>query len=172
MPIDRRELPVYVEQPRGKWIVVSENKRAARFHKPDKDSVLMIKVDGGLITTGERADYIVAHPRIVDVIVELKGSDVSKAIQQIRATRLVWLTCEFAGKRHAALVVRGKGIHPNLQTNIEKWKREFRKTFRMKLIVETRNREYEFSEFLYPEAMHDLHDRTSEPTRRNQTNCC
>jgi hypothetical protein len=152
MPNDSREFPAYIHKLKGEWVVVSEHKRFARFRNAHNDSVLKIKVDGGLITSGERADYIVAHPEIVDVIVELKGSDVSKAIDQIRATRPVWLSCGFAGKQHAALVVRGKGIHPNLQTNIERWKREFRKTLKIKLIVETCNRDYEFTEFLLPES--------------------
>jgi FtsP/CotA-like multicopper oxidase with cupredoxin domain len=153
MPIDRRNLPSYIKKaPRGEWIVIEENKRAARFHNPDNGSVLVIHVDGGLITTGERADYIVAHPRTVDVIVELKGNDVGKAIRQIRATRPVWLRNELAGKRHAALVVRSQGIHPRTTASIDRWQREFRKTLKMKLVVETRNRDYEFAEFLLPEA--------------------
>jgi len=151
MPTDRGDLPDYVQTETGEWIVVSEHKRSARFHNRSKVPALKIKVDGGLITSGVRADYIVAHPT-VDVIVELKGSDVTKAIHQIRATRTVWLNCAFAGKNHAALVVRGKGIHPKEQTNYERWKREFRKTFKMKLKIETSNRDYEFGEFLLPEA--------------------
>jgi hypothetical protein len=152
MPTERRGLPSYIEKPKGEWIVVSENKRIARFHNPMGAAVLRVMVDGGMITSGERADYIVAHPKIVDVIVELKGSDVGKAISQIHKTRPVWARCEFAGSIHAALVVRGSGVHPTLQTNINKWKREFRNTFKMKLIVETKNRAYEFNEFLLPEA--------------------
>lgn len=148
MPIDRRDLPTYIRKPSGSWAVVEENKRSARFRNPDTAAVLVIHVDGGLITSGERADYIVAHPKIVDVIVELKGSDVTKAIRQLRATRAVWIRHELAGMKHGALVVRGPGMHPKLMTNIERWQREFRKTFKMKLLIETRNRDYDFTEFL------------------------
>lgn len=151
MPIDRRKLPGYIRRPPGEWIVVKENKRSARFRNPNNEPVLVIHVDGGLITEGERADYIVAHSRVVDVVVELKGSDVSKAIDQIRATRLVWILHEMAGKKLAALVVRGQGIHPKTTASVDRWQREFRKTFKMKLLVETRNRDYEFIEFLLPE---------------------
>jgi hypothetical protein len=154
MPTDRRNLPSYIQKPKGPWIVVKENNRSARLRRPDNETILVILVDGGLITSGERADYIVAHPRITDVIVELKGSDVSKAVRQIRATRPVWLRHEFAGKRFGALVVRGHGVHPKTTASIYRWQREFRKTFNMKLVVETRNRDYEFSEFLLPEASH------------------
>lgn len=148
MPSDRRKLPNFIQVPKGKWIVVEERKRRARFRRPDAEDILLVRIDGGLITEGERADFVVAHPKIIDVIVELKGSDVAKAIHQIRATRPVWSGCEWSGEKSAALVVRGKGIHPRLSTHIERWKREFRKTYRMKLLVETSNRDYEFSEFL------------------------
>jgi hypothetical protein len=149
MPSDRA-LPDYVQEPPGPWIVIKEHKRSARFRKPDVGRLLVVLVDTGLITFGERADYILAHPPIVDVIVELKGSDVSKAIRQIKATRPVWLCHELCGKKLGALVVRGQGIRPKTSARIEQWKREFRKAFKMKLVVETRNRDYEFLEFLVP----------------------
>ena len=153
MPIDLDRLPSYIRRaPRGDWIVIKENKRSARFRKSDKDTVLIIHVDGGLITSGERADYIIARLQTLDVIIELKGSDVGKAISQIKATRPVWLGHELAGKSQGALVVRGQGLHPKTTASIDRWQREFRKTFKMKLIVETRNRDYEFREFLLPEA--------------------
>jgi hypothetical protein len=152
MPIDPDKLPDYIKYaPRGEWIVVKENRRTARFHNSDNQAILVIHVDGGLITLGERADYIVAHTKVIDVIVELKGSDVPKAIRQIRATRPVWMCHELAGKKLAALVVRSQGIHPKTSASVDRWKREFRKTFKMKLVIETRNRNYEFSEFMLPE---------------------
>ena len=152
MPIDRHNLPGYIRKSAGEWAVVSENKRSARFRTPHDEEVLIIQVDGGLITEGERADYVIAHTRTVDVIVELKGSDTSKAIRQIRATRPVWMCHELAGKRLGALIVRGQGIHPKTSASIDRWQREFRKSFKMKLMIETRNRNYEFSEFLLPGA--------------------
>ncbi len=151
MPTDRESLPSYFQKPQGPWIVVKENKRSATFHRPDNELVLVVRVDGGLITSGERADYIVSLQKVVDVIVELKGSDVSKAICQIRATRPVWLAHRLAGKTLAALVVRGKGVNPKASASAVRWQREFRKTFKMMLLIETRNRNYEFSEFLLPE---------------------
>jgi hypothetical protein len=154
MPIDRRRLPVYIQVHQGEWIVIAEKRRSARFRNPDSGEVLVVHVDGGLISEGERADYIVAHPKIVDVIVELKGGDVSKAVQQIRTTHPVWARCEWAGQKHAALVVRGKGIHPKLLSRFERWQREFRKTLQLKLLIQTRNRDYEFSEFLLPAERH------------------
>lgn len=150
MPSDR-ELPGFVRRSPGPWTVIEENKRSARFQHRSSDIVLVIRVDDGLITEGERADYIISHARIVDVIVELKGSDTSRAIEQIEATRPIWLRHELCGEQLGALIVRGQGLHPKESARIERWKREFRKTLKMRLLVETRNRNYEFNEFVLPE---------------------
>jgi hypothetical protein len=110
--------------------------------------VLIVQVDGGMITSGVRADYVVACPKMVDVVVELKGSDVAQAIQQVRATIPVWQSHLLAGTIHAALIVRGQGIHPQTSLMTEKLAKRFRREFRVKLLIETRNRDYEFTEFL------------------------
>lgn len=148
---ERRKLPSYVEVLKREWVVVAENRRSARFHNPDGKDLYKVLVDGGMITEGERADYILAHRKVVDIVVELKGSDVSKAISQIRATLPVWRKSEWAGKTHGALVVRGKGLHPRETARNEQRKRVFRGTLHMKLVIETSNRDYEFSEFLLGE---------------------
>jgi hypothetical protein len=96
---------------------------------------------------GKRADFIVSLPAVVDVIIELKGSDVAEAVGQIRATREFWTNHDLAGRRHGALIVRGQGIHPKQQANIQRWRTEFRIKYSMRLIIETRNREYDFAEF-------------------------
>ena len=137
----------------GEWIVVRENQRSARFRNPSEGTiaVLKVKVDGGMIAPGTealRADYVVAHPKVVDVVVELKGGDVGRAIDQIRATVPVWRKHPLAGPVHAALVVRGQGVHPQTSLLTEKLTRRFQKDFAMKLLIETRNRDYEFAEFL------------------------
>lgn len=145
-----RDLPKYVERSPGPWAMVAERRRSARFRHEIGANVLIVHVDGGLITSGERADYILVHARVVDVIVELKGSDTSKAVQQIKSTRLIWLDYELCGSCLGALIVRGQGVHPKESARIQRWQREFRKTLKMKLVVESRNRDYEFEEFLLP----------------------
>lgn len=151
MPSDR-ELPGYIRRSPGPWAVVEEKKRYARFRHHTSAHVFIVHVDGGLITSGQRADYILAHSKVIDVIVELKGSDTSKAIDQIRATRPIWLRHELCGQCLGALIVRGQGLHPKESARVERWKREFRKTLKMRILVESRNRDYEFDEFLLPEA--------------------
>jgi len=132
---------------------VSEKHRSARFRNPSpgRVGVLKVQVDGGMIakgTTELRADYVVAYPKLVDVVVELKGSDVVQAIEQIRATIPIWRKHSLAGKAHGALIVRGQGVHPLASLETEKLSRRFQREFKMKLLIETRNRDYKFSEFI------------------------
>jgi hypothetical protein len=150
MPSEPR-LPSYVRRCTETLIRVEENGRKATFRLPAKGKVFLVKVDGGMIVLGERVDYIFTHTETVDVIVELKGSDIGKAVSQILATRPQWARHELAGRMHAALIVRGKGMHPRDTTRVERWKKHFRTKFQMKLVIETRNRDYEFREFLLPE---------------------
>lgn len=58
---------------------------------------------------------LVAHRKVVDMIVELEGSDVSKAIQQIRTIEPIRARCQCAGEKHAALVMCSNGVHINSQ---------------------------------------------------------
>jgi hypothetical protein len=75
------------------------------------------------------ADYIVSKPGIVDVIVELKGTDLMAAVGQIEATIPAWRSHEKCSRKIGALVVSGKGgSHPNIlakfQTKQEKFKQQ------------------------------------------------
>jgi hypothetical protein len=53
----------------------------------DKETVRKIRMDGSLAPVGElAADLVVSHPKIADVIVELKDRDVDHACAQVEAT--------------------------------------------------------------------------------------
>jgi hypothetical protein len=139
----------YIEELTDSIIAVKENDRHAHFQNPQRAAIRRIFVDGGLITEGIRADYIISKPAIVDVIVELKGSDTGRAMEQIQATRPIWARHELAGPSVGALIVRGHGVHPKHLASIQRWKDKMRKHDGIVLIVETRNREYGFDEFIW-----------------------
>jgi len=61
------------------------------------------------------ADYIVSKPGTVDVIVELKGTDLMGAVSQIEATIPPWRAHERCSGKLGALIVSSKGgCHPNV----------------------------------------------------------
>lgn len=56
-----------------------------------RERVRKIRMDGCLAPVGEHAaDFVVSHPKIADVIVELKGRDVNHACAQVEATWAFW----------------------------------------------------------------------------------
>lgn len=66
--------------------VVSERGRKATFKNDVRRTYNIIKFDGCVVQQQQGADYIVSHHNVADLIVELKGCDVAKAISQIDAT--------------------------------------------------------------------------------------
>jgi len=60
---------------------------SAVFLNPERRIVQRIRVDGCLAPAGQTAaDFLVSLPSIVDVIVELKGTDLRRALEQVEAT--------------------------------------------------------------------------------------
>ncbi len=60
---------------------------SAVFLNPEKRTVERIRVDGCLAPVGQTAvDFLVSMPNVVDVIVELKGTDLRRAFEQVEAT--------------------------------------------------------------------------------------
>jgi hypothetical protein len=60
---------------------------SAVFLNPDKRIIERIRIDGCLAPARQTAaDFMVSMPSIVDVIVELKGTDLRRAFEQVEAT--------------------------------------------------------------------------------------
>jgi hypothetical protein len=69
-------------------IVLQENKSKITFLNPNQDKILTIKVDGCAISDNEtlRCDYALIPSDEVEIYVELKGSDIVHAVEQIEST--------------------------------------------------------------------------------------
>jgi hypothetical protein len=65
--------------------------RTAILLNHDKTQVRRIRVDGCLAPAGTvSADWVASKPKVVDVVVELKGRNVDHAVDQIEATWRFW----------------------------------------------------------------------------------
>ncbi len=72
-------------------VKVEARGRRAVFSNSERASILVIDVDCWLSEVeGIKADHVLVKSEIVDVVVELKGSDISHAVQQILATADSW----------------------------------------------------------------------------------
>jgi len=92
--------PVYVE----------ENGVRANFANPRSRQIRKIEYDGCFNTdpTVLKADYIVGLPDVVDVIVELKGSDLKHARDQVESTLGIWRSSPIRFPKIVCLIIYGR----------------------------------------------------------------
>lgn len=70
-------------------ILLKDNKNKSEFigYNPDKKDILNITVDGCLIKDGIKCDYLlIEKEKHVACFIELKGSDINHAYQQLETT--------------------------------------------------------------------------------------
>lgn len=114
----------------GSIVAVSESGRTFALLNPANVDVAVTKVDGCAITVGIRCDYEYELPSGREVFVELKGSDIKKAVQQIIAS-VNLLSAVDKGSR-AAVVVASRV--PKADTSTQAAKVKARKLF-AKIVV-------------------------------------
>lgn len=109
-----------------------ENRSVIRFRNPDRHLYKRVQVDGCAIHEGEKCDNLLCSAdEREERYVELKGSDVPHAIDQLRAT-IIQLG-EFDDNRHSYVVCTK--VAPIITTAIQKAKLEFHRRFNSDLIV-------------------------------------
>jgi len=126
---------------------VEENGRKAVFLNPEKAPIKKVQVDGCLIVSDTlRADYIVSKPGVVDVIVELKGKDISHARDQIVATLPYWKAHPPFSEKIAGLIICSKS--PMSSSDLQVMKAKVTIQHRITLVVdESGKKEYNFADF-------------------------
>ena len=110
-----------------KKIVLKENKSKITFLNPNQDKILTIKVDGCVISDNEtlRCDYALMPSEEVEIYVELKGSDIVHAVEQIKST--IRLLSDNPQKIKKLCFVVSTRV-PKQTTNIQQLQSQFKKT--------------------------------------------
>ena len=87
-------------------ITVKRDGRRATFDNSDRTTIKRIDVDCWIPSASTaKADYIVSKPGVVDVIVELKGKDIVRAVEQIARTLARWKDVPPFSDRIGGLIV-------------------------------------------------------------------
>lgn len=105
---------------------VSEMGVGATFLNRKRKELRKIEYDGcycQAVRQG-RADYIVGYDRAIDVILELKGSDLKHALVQVTDTLDRWRKDSIHYRRIVCLIVIGHTI-PRMMSNLGVYEREF-----------------------------------------------
>ena len=109
-----------------------ERRSVIRFHNPNRLLYKRVQVDGCALTNGQRCDNLLCSAdEHEERYVELKGSDVPHAIEQLRAT--ICKIGEYERNRHCYVVCTK--VAPQITTQIQKAKVEFQRVFRSELQV-------------------------------------
>lgn len=118
---------------RDRIIVVGENRSQLRIMNDGGVEVVIVRVDGCEISSGQRCDYLIGIPNGTYIFLELKGGDVDHAICQLEATlryfRLDGIVIEGV---HAWVVSTQCPLATTkVQTTAKRFKQRYRATFRV-----------------------------------------
>ena len=125
-------------------IVLQENKSKITFLNPNQDEILIIKVDGCVISDNEtlRCDYALIPSDAVEIYVELKGSDIAQAVKQIEST--MKLLSENPQKIKKLCFVVSTRV-PKQATSIQQLQSQFKKKFNASFRIKNIQDEYDLS---------------------------
>jgi len=125
------------EKSKNKIIAVSENTRNFEIRNDKSRLVYTVEVDGCLINDGKRCDYLFEIDKLV-IYVELKGSDIQKAYNQLIAT------IGYCKHRHDKIVKECYIVAsrvPRAGTDIQTLKKKMASTHKIQLFVKTQKAE-------------------------------
>jgi len=128
------------EKSKNKIIAVSENTRNFEIRNDKSRLVYTVEVDGCLINDGKRCDYLfeIDEPISLVIYVELKGSDIQKAYNQLIAT------IGYCRHRHDKSVKECYIVAsrvPRAGTDIQTLKKKMSSTHKIQLFVKTQKAE-------------------------------
>jgi len=128
-------------------IKVEESGRSAVFINNERKQFFKIRIDGCEVKTGIRADYVVRKNGVGQVIIELKGTDIAHAAQQIMSTAQYLISQKEEHKKTAGLIVC-RQVPSGANTQLQKDKNACARKYNMPLHVVAKNEEYLFEKVL------------------------
>lgn len=120
--------------------------RVAVFLNPEKSSHTVWKMDKGIINNATCADWMITKGSVGDIVVELKGGDVAKALVQITATATYAKANKLLNGRTAGLVLCTQC--PAASTKIQRAKNDFARDFKGPIHVRNKSGEFVFEHVL------------------------
>lgn len=130
-------------------IKVAENGKQAVILNPARDVFVRTQVDGCLVEQATSCDWLVVKENSDGVLIELKGCDVSKALDQIVATfEFLKASGGLTGRMAALVVCRKPSTHPIFTSKLQRVRNRLSSEFRAPLHVVTGNFEYQMERLL------------------------
>lgn len=132
-----------VEKTTDTIIKFEENKKSIIFNNKERKSFCKVKVDGCQIKEGERCDdLLVGVQKGDEFFVELKGVDVSHALDQLEASLTKLSDTKNKVKKVCSYIIC-KNVAPSFMTKVQMAKVKFKKKFNSDLIISENKLEVE-----------------------------
>lgn len=130
-------------------IKVAENGRQAVFLNPERQPYKKIKIDGCLIVNSTACDWWVIRVSDESVLIELKGTDVDHALEQIEKT-FEFLKSEgrLTDKVAALIVCRKPSQHPSFTAKLQKARSRLSKSYKAPLHIVAGSYEFDIAKVL------------------------
>jgi hypothetical protein len=117
-------------------LVLREERSKMVFQNPDRRRLRRIQVDGCLQFDGVKCDFLVISECATEHFVELKGSDVRHATEQLDATILkISADAKLAVKHCFIVSTRCPLLSPEIQVLKKRFKKHYNSTLTIKNIV-------------------------------------
>ena len=116
-------------------LAFEENRSRLHLENPGRVKLRRIQVDGCLQITGARCDFLVISPTPVEHYIELKGADVSRAVDQL-ANSILCLSMNSRQMLKVCIIVSTRC--PLLTSEIQEKKKRFKRDFNAQLIIKNR----------------------------------
>lgn len=123
-----------IEETQNVRIVCAERRSKITFVNEKGKNIKKVKVDGCAITSGVRCDYLIVDETNYEFFVELKGSNVKHACDQLRET-INKLSKDPKKKEKHSYIISSRV--PLTGSDVQKLKLEFKKKFNCFLKIET-----------------------------------
>lgn len=119
---------------------------AAIFNNPEREVYCAIKIDGCVVNNDTSCDWALVKNGVGVIAVELKGSDITHAVEQIEATLSMLKQNGYERAKMAGLVICKR--NPCFDTTIARLQLRIAKKFCAPLKVKTDGRNLNFEEIL------------------------
>jgi hypothetical protein len=131
------------------FIPISENNKKITFINEKRCKIRKIHIDGCVIKDNNmlKCDYLIIDNKNIEYYIELKGSDINHAIEQLEAT-ITYINADEKDKNEKKLsFIILKKVHkePRYTTKIQNIKTKFQNKYNSKLIVKETPAEYKLN---------------------------
>jgi hypothetical protein len=152
-----------IEMCKASTVCVDERGVQACFRNRDRTLIRKIHYDGchNKAESGYQADYILGLPKVIDIVIELKGShsNLRKAYEQVASTLESWALSPIRYPKSAGLIVYGAirakdslpRRRPTARSNAQSVLADFNRRFKSRIrlsIHESGEKQFTFNEFL------------------------